>query len=160
ATLSEDDCALPSATLAGSLLKRAKADKDYLTAIARNRRDVHAYLKESQRRSRNDKAGAVRALSSIVEEYPGRRDALRLAGYRLLEMKQPAQAAQLFVRVLRQRPYEPHSFRDLARSLEDAGRYPLAALLNETVLAGTWDGRFGEAIKTVTREDQIQLLRV
>jgi hypothetical protein len=80
-------------------------------------------------------------------------------GYRLLEMRQPALAAQLFARVLRQRPFEPHSFRDLARSLEDARRYPLAALLYESVLAGKWHNRFGTALKTVTLEDHVRLLR-
>jgi len=38
-------------------------------------------------------------------------------------MKQAAQAAQLFQRVQQQRPFEPHSYRDLARSLEESGKY-------------------------------------
>ena len=42
----------------------------------------------------------------------------------------------------RQRPFEPHSYRDLARSLEDAGQYGLAAVQYEIVLAGTWHARF------------------
>ena len=61
--------------------------------------------------------------------------------------------------MLRQRPFEPHSYRDLARSLEESGQYPLAALLHEAVLAGTWHNRFGESLKIVTREDQVRLLR-
>jgi hypothetical protein len=84
---------------------------------------------------------------------------LRLVGYRLLDMNQPAHAAKLFARVLRQRPFEPHSFRDLARSLEDARRFPLAALLYESVLAGTWHNRFGNELKTVTVEEYVRLLR-
>ncbi len=158
--LEEEDCALPTATVEGAILKEKDVPEAYLTARKRDRRSVHPYLQESQRRfSDNDVAGAIRVLSSIIEEHPARGDALRLVGYRLLDLRQPAVAAQLFARVLWQRPFEPHSYRDLARSLEDARRYPLAALLNETVLAGTWDNRFREALKAVTREDQVRLLR-
>ena len=57
-------------------------------------------------------------------------------------MKQPAQAARLFQQVQRQRPFEPHSYRDLARSLEESGLYGLAAIQYEIVLAGTWHSRF------------------
>src|SRR5262249_32150968 len=106
-----------------------------------------------------DVDGAVVALSSILEEHSGRGDALRLVGYRLLDMEHPAQAAALFARVLRQRPYEPHSFRDLARALEDAGKFPLAALLNEAVLAGEWHERFRGSLRVVTREEYARLLR-
>ena len=42
----------------------------------------------------------------------------------------------------RQRPFEPHSYRDLARSLEESGKYGLAAVQYEIVLAGTWHNRF------------------
>ena len=86
----------------------------------------------------------MRVLSSVIEEHPGRGDALRLVGYRLLDLKQPAQAARLFEQVQRQRPFEPHSYRDLARSLEECGQYGLAAVQYEIVLAGTWHNRFRE----------------
>ncbi len=158
--LGEEDCALPDAPLLAALLFAKDADKDYLAARKPDRRAVHPYLEECQRRhTAGDVEGAVRVLSSIIEQHPSRGDALRLVGYRLLDMQQPEQAAKLFARVLRQRPFEPHSFRDLARSLEDARRYPLAALLYESVLAGTWHGRFGEALKTVTVEEYVRLLR-
>jgi hypothetical protein len=160
ALLAEEDCVLPDAPALAALLLARDADKSYLEARQKDRRAVHAYLDECQRRfSENDVDGAVRVLSSIIEEHPSRGDALRLVGYRLLDMNQPAHAAKLFARVLRQRPFEPHSFRDLARSLEDARRFPLAALLYESVLAGTWHNRFGEALKTVTREEYVPLLR-
>jgi hypothetical protein len=158
--LSEDDCRLPAGVIRGAILRDKDVDRTYLDERAKDRRAVGLYLKESQRRfGNNDIDGAVRVLSSIIEEYPGRGDALRLVGYRLLDLQQPALAGQLFARVLRQRPFEPHSFRDLARSLEDAGHHPLAALMYESVLAGTWHGRFGEALKLVTREEHARLLR-
>ena len=69
----------------------------------RDRRNVSVYLKEAQRRSdADDVDGAVCVLSSIIEEYPSRGDALRLVGYRLLDLQQPAQAARLFSQVQKQ----------------------------------------------------------
>jgi hypothetical protein len=159
--LGEEDCLLPQGAVAGALLREKEANAEYLQARSKDRRAVHSYLQECQRRYNDgDSDGAVRVLSSIIEEHPGRGDALRLVGYRLLDMRQPALAAGLFGRVLRQRPFEPHSFRDLARSLEEARRYPLAALLYEGVLAGTWHNRFGAALQTVTQEEYARLLRL
>jgi hypothetical protein len=158
--LTEEDCALPVAPVKGAVLTKKDANADYLAARAKDRRAPHPYIDEAQRRYNDgDVDGAVRVLSTIIEENAGRGDALRLVGYRLLDLKQPAQAAGLFNRVLRSRPFEPHSFRDLARSLEDANRHPLAALMYEAVLAGTWHNRFGEALKAVTREEYARLLR-
>src|SRR5207247_3303329 len=118
-------------------------------------RDVAAFLEEAQRRlQEKDNDGAVRALSSIVKQYPYRGDALRLVGYRLLDMQQSASAAQLFRQVQRDRPFEPHSYRDLARSLEDCRHYGLAALQYEIVLAGNWSDRFRADLKTVVREER------
>jgi hypothetical protein len=117
-------------------------------------------LTEAKRRvDDGDGDGAIRVLSSVIEEYPAREDALRLVGYRLLDLKQPGQAARLFVQVQRQRPFEPHSYRDLARSLEECGLYGLAAMQYEIVLAGRWDNRFGSSLQTVVREEYAQMMQ-
>src|SRR5262249_43165053 len=97
-------------------------------------------------------------LSSLIEEHPGRSDALRLVGYRLLDLRQPGQAARLFRQVQKSRPFEAHSYRDLAHSLEASGRYGLAALQYDVVLAGSWHARFGEALKQVAREEYATML--
>jgi hypothetical protein len=160
--LDNPDCELPEGRLEGKILRKADVPAAYLEARVqdRERRPPDPYLDEARRRSdRQDVAGAVRALSCVVEEHPGRTDALRLVGYRLLDLKQPALAARLFRQVQQDRPFEPHSYRDLARALEECRKYGLAALQYEVVLAGTWHGRFGESLKAVVREEYARMLR-
>jgi hypothetical protein len=158
--LREEDLALPEGELRGMLRHEKDAAPEYLTGRKRDCRDVAVYLAEARRRAdKGDVDGAVCALSSVVEEYPGRGDALRLAGYRLLDLNQAAHAAGLFSRVQRQRPFEPHGYRDLARALEDAGRPALATLQYEIILAGTWHNRFGTSLKQVAQEEYAGLMQ-
>jgi tetratricopeptide (TPR) repeat protein len=158
--LTDADFDLPEAPLAGAILTAKDVPPSYLAARDADRRNVQTYLNEARRRREvKDRDGAVRVLSSIIEEYPARGDALRLVGYRLLDLHQAAQAARLFARVQRSRPFEPHSYRDLARALEEQGRYPLAALQYELVLAGTWHARFRDSLKLVVREEYAHMMR-
>ncbi|HEV3257912.1 MAG TPA: VIT domain-containing protein [Gemmataceae bacterium] len=158
--LGDKDFELPEANLRGTLLKRGDVPPTYLTARAADRSNVAIYLNEARRRAdARDVDGAVRVLSSVVEEFPGRADALRLVGYRLLDFKQSPQAVRLFQQVQRSRPFEPHSYRDLARSLEQSGRFGLAALQYEIVLAGTWHNRFRDSLKLVAQEEYAQMMQ-
>jgi hypothetical protein len=160
ALLKDADFELPARPIAGALLHRGDVPPEYLARRDADSRDVAAYLAEAKRRTNaGDADGAVRVLSSVIEEHAGRGDALRLVGYRLMDLKQPGQAARLFAQVQRQRPFEPHSYRDLARSLEDAGRYGLAAVQYEAVLAGTWHSRFRDSLKQVAREEYASMMR-
>src|SRR5262249_18493963 len=141
--LKDSDYELPEAKVEGKLLHKGDVPAAYLAKRDANLWEAGSYLTEARRRSdTGDASGAVQAPSSITDLYPGRGDAWRLVGYRLLDLKQPVQAANLFRRVQEQRPFEPHSYRDLARSLEDSGLYGLAALQYEIILAGTWHNRF------------------
>jgi hypothetical protein len=160
ATLQDKDFELPDSQVAGAVLRKADVSPAYLVARDRDRRDVHPFLTESRRRANaGDVDGAVRVLSSIVEEHQGRSDALRLVGYRLLDLKRADLAARLFTQVERQRPFEPHSYRDLARSLEDCGLYGLAAVQYEILLAGTWHNRFGGSLKMVAQEEYARMMQ-
>jgi hypothetical protein len=159
--LKEEDFELPIEFVRGGLLYQ-KDVAAYLgeRSTEQGRRDVGVYLKEARRRSdAGDVDGAVRVLSSIIEEYPGRGDALRLVGYRLLDLQQPGQAARLFSGVQRQRPFEPHSYRDLAHALEESGRFGLAAVNYEIVLAGSWHNRFREELKLVAQEEYAHMMQ-
>jgi hypothetical protein len=159
--LTDKEFELPPSAIHGAIVKKGDVPPDYLSARDRDRRDVAPYLKEAKRRADDgDVDGAVRVLSSVIEEHAGRGDALRLVGYRLLDLRQPDQAAQLFTQVQRQRPFEPHSYRDLARSLEECGLYGLAAVQYEIVLAGTWHARFHDAsLKQVVQEEYARMMQ-
>jgi hypothetical protein len=160
ALLQEEDFELPESTLKGRLLHKSDVLAGHLAERDRDRRNVGTYLKEARRRAEDgDVDGSVGVLSSIIEEYPGRGDALRLVGYRLLDLKQPAQAARLFAQVQRQRPFEPHSYRDLAHALEGSGKYGLAAINYEAVLAGAWHNRFREELKSVAEEEYVHMMQ-
>jgi hypothetical protein len=157
--LKEADFELPASTVRGALVHR-KDVADYVNERERDRRNVGVYLKEARRRAEaSDVDGAVRVLSSVIEEHPGRGDALRLVGYRLLDLGQAGQAARLFGQVQRQRPFEPHSYRDFAHALEQSGKYGLAAVNYEIVLAGTWHNRFRQELKTVAMEEYAHMMQ-
>jgi tetratricopeptide (TPR) repeat protein len=159
AALTEADFELPSGSIRGGLVHQ-KDVAAYLEDRERDRRNVSVYLSEARRRAESgDVDGAVRVLSSIVEEHPSRGDALRLVGYRLLDLQQPAQAARLFSQVQKQRPFEPHSYRDLAHALEHSGRYGLAALNYEIILAGNWHNRFRQELKLVAKEEYAHMMQ-
>jgi hypothetical protein len=160
ALLADADFELPESELGGTILHQADVPATYLSARGSDPRRVATYVTEARRRfAADDRAGAVRVLSSVVEEYPGRADALRLVGYRLLDFRQPAHAARLFGQVQRQRPFEPHSYRDLARSLEESGKYGLAAVQYEVLLAGTWHSRFHDSLKQVALEEYARMMQ-
>jgi hypothetical protein len=158
--LKDDDYELPVTSVTGRLLHKSEVPAAYLAKRDVDLREAGTYLTEARRRADGgDASGAVRALSSVIELYPARGDALRLVGYRLLDLKLPVLAANLFRQVQAQRPFEPHSYRDMARSLEDSGRYGLAALQYEIVLAGTWHNRFHESLKLVVQEEYARMMR-
>jgi hypothetical protein len=158
--LTDKDFDLPEARLRGAILHKKDVPEAYLTAITKEPGNVSAFLKEARRRAdAGDMVGAVRALSNVIEEYPTRGDALRLVGYRLLDLQQAGHAVRLFRQVQRQRPFEPHSYRDLARSLEESGRYGLAAVQYEILLAGSWHNRFHESLKEVAREEYVRMMQ-
>jgi hypothetical protein len=175
--LEETDFELPPPSI-DPLPDMKLGPSDYLSARKKNPRDVNVYIAEAKRRAAEDEqrggshgfgdavewhehssASAVRVLSSIVEMYPGRADALRLVGYRLLDLGEAPDAARLFRQVEHNRPFEPHSYRDLARGLQDSRKYGLAALQYEIVLAGTWHSRFHDSLKIVAREEYVQMMQ-
>ncbi len=127
--------------------------KTYLAERDKSAENFDPFVTEAKRRLKKAKiGGAIRSLSCIVELHPSNPRALRLVGYYLTAWERPKDAAGVFLRVLERRSFEPHAFRDLARTMQKLQRYALAAALYEILLAGNWHERFGE-IKTIAREE-------
>ena len=159
ALLPDEAFEVESSPTPGPMPAPDEAGAGYLASRQADRRQVDAYLEEARQRIQQHRLfPGLRALSTVVEVHPGRSDALRLVGYHLLQLGQPGFAVHVFDRVRQQRPFEPHSYRDLARSLEALGHPGLAALHHEIVLAGTWHRRFGP-LKTVVAEDYVRMMR-
>jgi hypothetical protein len=160
ALLGDADFEVPLGELRGSIVRRAELPQDYVQGLEQNPADVTVFVREARRRAdAKDTDGATRVLSSVVERYPTRADALRLVGYRLLDLQQPSHAVRLFQQVQGGRPFEPHSYRDLARSMEECGMFGPAALQYEIMLAGQWHNRFHQSLKIVAQEEYIRMMQ-
>lgn len=98
-----------------------------------------------------DVAGAVRALSTLMERAPGDDGLARLIGYRIAGWGETSIAAELFFAVLLRRPFEPQSWRDFAVAVAQS-RPALALLGFEIALRGTWPGQF-KGMNVVAKEE-------
>jgi len=153
---------LPTSTLEIPLLTLEDATSGYSAGLDNwatlpdaqqtNPQQIKLFTGEADKRFAAGSPGAaVRALSSIVEATHGSSKASRIAGYRMASWGLLPEAAQVFLQVLRKRPFEPQSYRDLANAL-GMQRPALSAMLFEAVLAGEWDAKFG-LLKTVAEEE-------
>jgi hypothetical protein len=114
--------------------------------------DYGIYMDEAERRFADGlTSAAARALSSIVENDSANGVALRLVAYRLYTWGFSGLSAELFTEVLRRRPYEPQSYRDLAYVSRDE-RPALSALLYDIASRGQWDERFQQMNILISEE--------
>lgn len=119
---------------------------------------VDGFSDEGERRRKDGQIGAaVRALSTALEFNPANAEVERLVGWRVRSWQQPALAAGLFLDVLRKRPFEPQSYRDLATTLGIL-RPGLTMLLYEAVIAGDWNPKF-KAVKVVVMEEYAMFIQ-
>lgn len=103
-------------------------------------------------------AHALRVLSSIAELKPRDDQALRLAGFVLMEWGFYAESARIFTRVRERRPFEPQNLLLEAMALSAMGLAGDAALRYEIVLQSTFP-RFDEYAKPVASVLYAELLR-
>lgn len=87
---------------------------------------------------------ALRVLSNLAEMDLDNRQILRILGYRLVQVGEPALAVPVFEKVLRLADYEPQSFRDLGNALAAAGREQEAVDSLAEVVLRPWDSRFSD----------------
>ena len=102
-------------------------------------------------------AHALRVLSSIGELKPRDAQALRLAGFVLMEWGFYAESARIFTRVRERRPFEPQNLLLEAMALSAMGLIGDAALRYEIVLQNTFP-RFDEYTKPVANALYAELL--
>jgi tetratricopeptide (TPR) repeat protein len=108
-------------------------------------------------KAKGDLVKAVRVLSNLAEMDLEAPQVLRVLGYRLLQYDNPVESVPVFEVVLKQRPEEPQSYRDLAIALTrraeisaDTAKddYSRALDMYQTLIWGrdyeNWDGRFGD----------------
>ncbi len=91
-----------------------------------------------------DKAKALRILTNIAEMELDNHQLLRILGHRLDQMGEFGLAAEVFRKVLKMRPEEPQSYRDLGLVLAKAGKNREAVDMLYRVVTGVWDDRFPE----------------
>ncbi len=90
------------------------------------------------------RAEGLKALSNVAEQGLDNPGLLRVLAYRLEQEEELEWAARILEEVLRLRPEEPQSYRDLALILGRLKRYDRAMDLLWKVVTDNWDGRFPE----------------
>ncbi|MFC1654742.1 VIT domain-containing protein [Myxococcota bacterium] len=141
-------------------LKAWDPQEPYLTALkqAPPKRQFAEYLKQKKEyggspafyldcsdffiNSKRKKLG-MQVLSNVSEMELENPALLRILAHRLAQHKELELAAGLFEEVLRLRPEEPQSWRDLALVLADLKKYPRAMELLAHMVMNQWD-RFNE----------------
>jgi tetratricopeptide (TPR) repeat protein len=87
-------------------------------------------------------ANAVRVLSNLAEMQIQDPSLLRLLAQRLLQMKETKLALELFEQIIKLRPEEPQSYRDLGLALEATGQFQKAIEQLYKVVKNPYDHRF------------------
>ncbi|BBM84239.1 hypothetical protein [Candidatus Uabimicrobium amorphum] len=150
ALVRDEDFAVHSENLPQNIKTYHDIPAEYLRKRNQNSEDLHNYIVEGKRRyDEGLVADYIRCLSCAVEEQPRKSDVLRMVAYDLLAKEKPEYALGLLVRVCKKRPFEPQSYRDIAKCYASMKNYKVAALYYEITLAGKWHRRF-QRINTAT----------
>lgn len=96
---------------------------------------------------RKMKDGAVTVLSNIAEIGIDSPELLRAAAYKLMEVKSYSYASDIFEKIVKLRPQDPQSYRDLALAYQADKKYKKALDAFYKILTGDWD-RF-QSIKQI-----------
>ncbi|WP_149497848.1 hypothetical protein [Roseiconus lacunae] len=100
---------------------------------------------------------ALKTASTLIEIKPNDPESIRSVAFRAIAWKRPDQAAPLFFRLAKARPYQPQCLLLLARSLADQDHLEEALVCYELVLRGNWNDRWS-AIKRIAQEELSSVL--
>ncbi len=100
---------------------------------------------------------ALRVLTNLAELELENHELLRILAYRLIQLKAYDLAVSVLRRVLKLRPFEPQSYRDLALALQKNGQYQEALDLLYKVVTTSWDSRFPE-IELIALEEMNNII--
>lgn len=129
-------------------LKTAKGDALYKKYLELKKKykdapsfyiDVADYFEKAKRRDE-----AIRIISNLAELRPDDSRLMRVMAHRLQQWKENKLATDVFAEVLKMKPEEPQSYRDLGLSYADSKDYQKAADMLCKVTNGNWDARFPE----------------
>jgi Ca-activated chloride channel family protein len=130
----------------------------YLAQRAEHGRSPGFYLDAADHLFRADRhAEGLRVLSNLAEIERESPALLRILAYKLETENELERARDVLEEVLRLRPEEPQSHRDLALVLDRLGEHRRAAELLWAVVLGEWDFRFPE-IETIALLELNRLL--
>jgi len=128
-------------------LKKAKKNhyKLYLKLRKNYEKSSSFYLDVSDffMKKKNKKL-ALKILSNIAELELDNHELLRILGYRLWQLKQYKLAEYTFLEVLKMRPEEPQSYRDLGLTYREMKKYDKAIEYLYKVATTAWDSRFSD----------------
>lgn len=140
---------------------KAAISDAYVALLTKQRTELpyDEVVAEAKRRFGVYGAGdGLKTLSSLIENNPGDVVLLRDVGYSAMQWQRGDQAVALLKRAAVARPFEPQGWLALAQSLADMERADLAIVYYELVLAGRWDGRFGE-VHRIAAVDYLRFLK-
>ena len=140
--------------------RRSAAELQYRRDRVRRPRDFSVYRAIVRARvADGDRPGAIRALSTLLATAPEDPAVMRVVGYALLAIDEGAEAAALFDRLRRRRPFEAQAWLEAGLAFEAAGRPDIALTYYGRVWTGRWD-QASRASRTVAAVYLRRLLQV
>jgi len=141
---------------------KSKSDKELYTAylaIREQYKTTPSFFLEvaSLFEERGLKEEALVILSNLAELEVENYRLLRVLGYRLKQLGYNEYAIEQFKTVLRLRPEEPQSYRDLGTTYAQNQQYQEAVDILAKILERSWDSRFPE-IEVIAAEEMNQVI--
>ena len=119
--------------------------------------DYQVITQAAEKQSSQNKAAAIRLLSSLIEKNAGELNLLRDVAFWIMKWGETAQSYFILKRLIDSRPFQPSSYQLIAQALQDMERHELAMLYYEVVLNIQWSRDYA-GIQNVVKVEYIRLL--